>query len=48
MAYQPNPITVNDTVKQIMDRVNDMMDPLQVANTVAIPIISETEPKTGP
>ncbi|ACI91002.1 gp18.2 [Bacillus phage SPO1] len=47
MAYQPNPITVNDTVKQIMDRVNDMMDPLEVANTVAIPIISETEPTTG-
>ncbi|WIT26230.1 hypothetical protein [Bacillus phage SPO1L3] len=47
MAYQPNPITVNDTVKQIMDRVNDMMDPLQVANIVAIPIISETEPTTG-
>ncbi|WIT25834.1 hypothetical protein [Bacillus phage SPO1L1] len=47
MAYQPNPITVNDTVKQIMDRVNDMMGPLEVANTVAIPIISETEPTTG-
>lgn len=47
MAYQPNPITVNDTVKQIMDRVNDMMDPLQVANTVAIPVVSETEPTTG-
>lgn len=47
MAYQPNPITINDTVKQIMDRVNDMMSPLEIANTVAIPIISETEPTTG-
>lgn len=42
--YEPNPITADQTVKQIMDRVNEMMDPLQKSDIVTTPILSDTEP----